>query len=121
MLLDALLTLASTHGRLTDHNVTIRTLRTLLRIEKSSEKKTDISQKSKNIRTRKRANSSEDERFTAVSSRISAANKTTVSRVEDIKVQLQSGGNGNDNTDWFHVITHFRFTLIFTRMILVTL
>jgi transposase len=66
LLLDALLTLASMQCRLTDHNVTIHKLRKLLGIEKSSEKQTDTSQKTKKYRTNKRTSASADEGFTPV-------------------------------------------------------
>lgn len=66
LLLDALLTLASMQDRLTHHNVTIHKLRKLLGIEKSSEKQTDVTQKTKKPRTKKRTSHSEDEGFTPV-------------------------------------------------------
>jgi transposase len=66
LLLYALLTLASMQDSLTHHNVTIHKLRKLLGIENSSEKQTDVIQKTKKPRTKKRTSHSEDEGFTPV-------------------------------------------------------
>jgi hypothetical protein len=66
LLLDALLTLASMQDRLTHHNVTIHKLRKLLGIEKSSEKQTDVTQKTKKPRTKKRTSHLEDDGLTPV-------------------------------------------------------
>jgi transposase len=66
LLLDALLTLASMQDRLTDHNVTIHKLRKLLGIEKSSEKQTDVTQKTKKPRHKRRTSASADDGFTPV-------------------------------------------------------
>ena len=64
LLLDALLTLTSMQNRLSDHDVTIHKLRKLLRIEKSSEKQTDVSKQSNgsvNKKTRKNTQNSGDD------------------------------------------------------------
>lgn len=68
LLLDALLTLATTQNRLANHDVTVHKLRKLLGIEKSSEKKADVLKKTKKTANKKNKNrkGGDDEGFTPV-------------------------------------------------------
>jgi len=72
LLLDALLTLATTQNRLANHDVTVHKLRKLLGIEKSSEKRADVTKQPKATTNKKNKNksnkgkSNSDEGFTPV-------------------------------------------------------
>jgi transposase len=68
LLLDALLTLATTQNRLANHDVTVHKLRKLLGIEKSSEKRTDVTRQPKETtkKKNKKFKGNNDEGFTPV-------------------------------------------------------
>lgn len=70
LLLDALLTLASMQDRLANHDVTVHKLRKLLGIEKSSEKRADVSKKTKATLKKKKPQNHADEGFTPVKPRV---------------------------------------------------
>ena len=70
LLLDALLTLASMQDRLANHDVTVHKLRKLLGIEKSSEKRADVSKKTKATLKNKKPKNNSDEGFTPVKPRV---------------------------------------------------
>ena len=68
LLLDALLTLATTQNRLANHDVTVHKLRKLLGIEKSSEKLGSVLKKAKasSLKKNKKPKQKDDEGFTSV-------------------------------------------------------
>lgn len=66
LLLDALVTLASMQDLLASHDVTVHKLRKLLGIEKSSEKRVDVSTKTKAAPKNKAAKTNSDKGFTPV-------------------------------------------------------
>lgn len=70
LLLDALVTLASMQDRLANHDVTVHKLRKLLGIEKSSEKRADVTKQPNTKPKKKKPKNDSDEGFTPVKPRV---------------------------------------------------
>ncbi|HEY5715022.1 MAG TPA: transposase [Psychromonas sp.] len=70
LLLDALVTLASMQDRLANHDVTVHKLRKLLGIEKSSEKRADVSKQPKGALKKKKPQNHSEEGFAPVKPRV---------------------------------------------------
>ncbi|MCG6202973.1 hypothetical protein, partial [Psychromonas antarctica] len=70
LLLDALVTLASMQDRLANHDVTVHKLRKLLGIEKSSEKRADVSKQPKVALKKKKPKNHSEEGFAPVKPRV---------------------------------------------------
>ncbi len=81
LLLDALVTLASMQDRLANHDVTVHKLRKLLGIEKSSEKRGDVTKQLKAAtKKRNKKPKGDEEGFTPVKPKVTVHPLTDVSK-----------------------------------------